>query len=149
MSGRSLGGNYRRLWTAGVVSNLGDGLAVVAYPWLASSITRSPAALALGSAEVLRDNAAQTLLPSIVATEDLERANGRMWGAEMVMNAFVGPPLARVLIGISLALPFLVDAGTFALAPVDGEGRGCAWRRDRRRPDVGHLSIRPVTARAT
>ncbi|MFN3218562.1 MAG: MFS transporter [Acidimicrobiales bacterium] len=201
MSGRSLGGNYRRLWTASVVSNLGDGLALVAYPWLASSITRSPiaiagvavatrlpwllftlpagvitdrvdrrrlvagmdtirfvltlvvglivlvgsdgladpaaladgsatgpsgaalalvllylAALALGSAEVLRDNSAQTLLPAIVAKEDLERANGRMWGAEMVMNAFVGPPLAGVLIGVSLALPFLVDAGTFALA---------------------------------
>jgi MFS family permease len=201
VSRRSLGGNYRRLWAASVVSNLGDGLAVVAYPWFASSITRSPiaiagvavatrlpwllftlpagvitdrvdrrrlvagmdairfvltlvvglivvagsdgladpaaladgsatgppgaalalvllyvAALALGSAEVLRDNSAQTLLPGIVAKDDLERANGRMWGAEMVMNAFVGPPLAGVLIGVSLALPFLVDAGTFALA---------------------------------
>lgn len=201
VSGRRLGRDYRRLWTAGVVSNLGDGLAVVAYPWLASALTRSPvaiagvavaarlpwmvfalpagvitdradrrrlvagmdafrcvltaivgsvvlagsggladpaapagadasgpagagvalallyvAALALGSAEVLRDNAAQTLLPAIVAEEDLERANGRMWGAEMVMNAFVGPPLAGVLIGTSLALPFLVDAGSFAVA---------------------------------
>lgn len=198
---RGLGSNYRRLWTASVVSNLGDGLSLVAYPWLASSITRDPvaiagvavatrlpwlvftlpagvitdrvdrrrlvagmdalrfvltlvvglvvvagsdsladpdaladgtaagpagagvalallylAALALGAAEVLRDNSAQTLLPSIVDKADLERANGRMWGAEMVANAFIGPPLAGVLIGVSLALPFLVDAGTFALA---------------------------------
>src|SRR5690606_1171311 len=37
------------------------------------------AALLLGSAEVLRDNAAQTILPSIVGKDVLEKANGRMW----------------------------------------------------------------------
>jgi hypothetical protein len=44
------------------------------------------AALLLGTAEVFRDNSAQTLLPAIVDKENLEKANGRMWGAEMVMN---------------------------------------------------------------
>lgn len=198
---RRLGINYWRLWTASVISNLGDGVSVIAYPWLASALTRSPihiaavavvtrlpwllfslpagvitdrvdrrrlvawmdvfrflftlgvaiavlltqdqlstpeeiaagiatppdiagmllvlvylAALLLGTAEVFRDNSAQTLLPSIVDKDHLEVANGRMWGAEMVMNSFIGPPLAGILIAVSFALPFFVDAGSFAVA---------------------------------
>lgn len=198
---RRLGVKYWKLWTASVISNLGDGVSIVAYPWLASSITRNPlhiaavavvtrlpwllfslpagvvtdrvdrrrlaawmdvfrfvftlgvaivvlvnqgsltspeeiaagtalppanaalllvliylAALLLGTAEVFRDNSAQTLLPAIVNKEDLEMANGRMWGAEMVMNSFIGPPLAGILIAVSFSLPFFVDAATFAAA---------------------------------
>jgi MFS family permease len=74
------------------------------------------AALLLGIAEVLRDNSAQTLMPAIVDTENLEKANGRLWGAEVVMNSFVGPPIAGLLLAIAFALPFFVDAGTFAVA---------------------------------
>ena len=194
-----LGANYWKLWTASVTSNLGDGVAMIAYPWLASAVTRNamlialiaiaqripwliftlPAgvitdrvdrrkimtatsvfrtvltlgvatvillnqdvlpspgdvaggaigepntvvyltllmsALAFGFAEVLYDNAAQTILPAIVEPERLEKANGRLWGAEMVMNQFVGPPLGSFLIGIAFALPFFFDAGTFAVA---------------------------------
>src|SRR5690606_36116729 len=67
-------------------------------------------------AEVLRDNAAQTILPALIPEEGLERANGRLWSVEMVMNLFVGTALAGVLIGISLALPFAVNAAAMALA---------------------------------
>ncbi len=191
---RGLGPNYRRLFSAHVISNLGDGMAIIAYPWLASAITRNPllialvpvmqrlpwllftlpagvitdrvdrrqliyrmdllrgvitlgvagailalgdglpapdeldtvegtrgglllavlaASLLLGCAEVLRDNSSQTILPAIVATDQLERANGRLWSAEMVANTFIGPPLGSVLLGVSFVLPFVVDAGTF------------------------------------
>lgn len=74
------------------------------------------AALLLGTAEVFRDNSAQTLMPSIVDSENLEKANGRMWGAEMVMNAFVGPPLGGILMAVAFSLPFFLDAGTFAVS---------------------------------
>lgn len=37
---KPLGPNYWKLWSASAVSNLGDGVAVIAYPWLASLITR-------------------------------------------------------------------------------------------------------------
>ena len=37
-----LGVNYWRLWVASVISNLGDGVAQIAYPWLASAVTRNP-----------------------------------------------------------------------------------------------------------
>jgi MFS family permease len=74
------------------------------------------ASLLLGFAEVLRDNSAQTLMPAIVVEEDLEKANGRLWGAEQVMNSFVGPPLGGFLLAIAFSLPFFVDAGTFGVA---------------------------------
>ena len=74
------------------------------------------ASLLLGCAEVLRDNTAQTLMPAVVDKSQLEKANGRMWAAETTMNSFVGPPLAGVLITVSLALPFLINAGLLAVS---------------------------------
>jgi hypothetical protein len=74
------------------------------------------AVLLLGFAEVLRDNAAQTFLPALVRPEALERANGSLWGAEMVANSFIGPPIGSLLLGVGFALPFFVNAGGFAVA---------------------------------
>lgn len=70
----------------------------------------------LGMAEVVRDNAAQTLLPAIVDQSDLEGANGLSWSAEQVMNQFIGPPLAGVLIALGVAVPFGINAVTFAIS---------------------------------
>ena len=42
-----LGVSYWKLWSATGISNLGDGVAAVAYPWLASAVTRSPFLIAL------------------------------------------------------------------------------------------------------
>lgn len=181
--------NFRLLLTSAGISNLGDGVSALAFPWLATLITRDPmliamvgfatrlpwllfaipagalidrfdrrqimlradlirlaltigvvaliinlpalppaqnealyvgalAALAflLGMAEVMRDNAAQTVLPSVVDASDLETANGRIWSVEKIMGSFAGPPLAGVLIALSVPAPFLLDAITFAVA---------------------------------
>ena len=43
----ALGKNYWRLFSAHAISNLGDGIAAIAYPWLASAVTRSPFLIAL------------------------------------------------------------------------------------------------------
>ena len=194
-----LGSKYWRLWSASAISNLGDGITSVAYPWLASAVTRSPlliaivgfasrlpwlvftlfagvisdrfdrrkiiirmdlvrgfltvivalvvmwkqselpklndlaggltvdtnyflytvlvvTALLFGLAEVLRDNTAQTILPSIVDKENLEKANGRLWSAESLTNTFIGPPLGSFIIGIAIFLPFWFDAASFFIA---------------------------------
>ena len=74
------------------------------------------ATLLLGMAEVLRDNSAQTLLPSIVGPDQLERANGRMYSVELVANTFAGPPLGSLLLAAAFAAPFFVDAATFFVA---------------------------------
>lgn len=74
------------------------------------------AAFLLGTAEVVRDNAAQTLLPAIVPKERLETANGRLWGVETATNSFLGPPLAGALVGVAAAVPFGVNAVLLATA---------------------------------
>ena len=43
---KKLGSSYWKLWTATAISNLGDGVSMVAYPWLASAVTRSPILIA-------------------------------------------------------------------------------------------------------
>jgi MFS family permease len=192
-----LGASYYKLFTGTVTSNLGDGMGTVAYPWLASAITRNPilvalvavaqrlpwllftlpagvitdrvdrrkammwmdvlrgvltvvvalavlgsqdvlpgpdevdavtgtrwglltvvlvATLLLGMAEVLRDNANQTIVPNIVRPDQLEKANGRIWSIEAVTNTFAGPPLGSVLLLVAFSLPFFVDAATFFVA---------------------------------
>ncbi len=195
-----LGPSYFKLFGASTVSNLGDGIGLLAYPWLASAVTRNPllislvavvqrlpwlvfslpagvitdrmsrrvlmlranaarfvitlgvafivlsrqdslpgpdqltsgdavaiddsvlyllillATLLLGVAEVFYDNAAQTFMPAVVHHDDLERANGRLWSTEQVANEFIGPPLGGFLLAVAFALPFFVDATTFALS---------------------------------
>jgi MFS family permease len=196
---KKLGSSYWKLWTATAISNLGDGVSMIAYPWLASAVTRSPILIAaagfasrlpwlvftlhagvltdrfdrrklivamdfmrgiltvfvglvvyfnrdsfpaldelttitnletnwpiyitllitaflFGLAEVLRDNSAQTLMPSVVDKENLETANGRMWSAESLTNSFIGPPLGSLLIGIAIFIPFFFDAASFFFA---------------------------------
>lgn len=177
-----LGLSYWKLWSASVVSNLGDGISVLAYPWLASLLTRDPvliagvavaqrlpwlvvslpagvlvdrsdrrvlmatmnalrcavtlavavavvvesmsipllylAVLVLGFAEVLYDNASQTIMPRLVPADRLERANGNLWGAEIVTNELVGPPLGGFLIAVAVSAPFFTDAATFGLSAV-------------------------------
>ncbi|WP_074256589.1 MFS transporter [Vannielia litorea] len=182
--------NFRLLFSATAVSNLGDGVSALAVPWLATLLTRDPVLIALvvfatrlpwflfsipagvlvdrrdrrrlmvqadmlrllltfgivalamrggggegaagvfalagltfllGSAEVVRDNAAQTFLPAVVDPADLERANGQLWSVEQVMGAFVGPPVAGVLIALAVPAPFVLDAVTFGVAA------WCVW----------------------
>ncbi len=45
-----LGASYRKLYTATALSNIGDGMAAIAYPWLATAITRNPILIALVAA---------------------------------------------------------------------------------------------------
>jgi MFS family permease len=42
-----LGASYRKLYAATAISNIGDGMAGIAYPWLATAITRNPLLVAM------------------------------------------------------------------------------------------------------
>jgi MFS family permease len=180
----------RWLVAASAVSNTGDGMALVALPWIASLLTREPllvglvgtsvqlawiggplivspiidrasrlwlmqtslilqsaiagvlggviligfdlgdwrlnesagylgiailmaAVLGLGVAEVVRDLAAEALLPEITSKESLERSNGRLLTAELIASRFVGQPLGGLLLTIGAAIPLLLDALSF------------------------------------
>jgi MFS family permease len=86
----------------------------VAVPWLFAVLLA--AALAVGTAEVFRDNAAQTMLPAMVPHAGLERANGRLWSVELIANALVGPVLGAFLIAAALPLPFALNAAAYGAA---------------------------------
>ncbi len=184
---------FRLLFSATAVSNLGDGVAALAFPWIATLLTRDPLLIALvtaatrlpwflfvipaglitdrndrrrlivqadllrlllsfgvialalripdsaaggqpggiailcglafliGCAEVIRDNAAQTLLPALVDKPDLEQANGQLWSVEQITGSFIGPPLAGALIAFAVPAPFALNAICFGLAA------WCVW----------------------
>ena len=175
-----LGPEFKKLWASRTVSNLGDGMTLVAGPLLAASLTRDPflisglafaqrlpwllfalvsgalvdrldrkrlmaavdffrsaavgflgiavlldyASLPLmyavffmvGTAETLFDTASVSVLPAVVRKEDLAKANGRLYSAQILANNMAGPPLGGLLFASAAALPFLLDAGTFAAA---------------------------------
>jgi MFS family permease len=100
------------VWRGAVLGVLG--LAVASGR--AGVLTLVLAALALGAGEVVFDNAAQTILPAIVAVETLESANGRLYAVELTANQFVGPPLGGLLFALGAALPILLDAGLLLVA---------------------------------
>jgi MFS family permease len=73
----------------------------------------------LGVGETLFDTAAQSVLPSVVATtDDLDRANGRLAAVELTTNQFIGPPLAAVIAGASLAGAVAGSAGLYLVAGI-------------------------------
>lgn len=175
-----LGPEYRKLWVASAVSNLGDGITLVAGPLLAATLTRDPVLIAgitfaqrlpwllfsllsgalvdrldrrltmgtvdllrfvllgvlglavlagwatlpllyavfflVGAAETFFANASLAIMPSIVPKEYLDRANGRLFAAELVTNQFAGGPIGGALFAVAAALPFLLDAGTFGVS---------------------------------
>jgi MFS family permease len=81
-----------------------------ALPWLVVLV------FAAGAAETIADTAAQAVLPTLVEADQLERANGRLFGAQTATNGFVGRPLGAVLFAAGAAWPFAFDAATFGLS---------------------------------
>lgn len=89
-------------------------LALLSPPGTRAALALACLALALGAAEVLRDNTAQSFLPAVVPKQSLESANGALWSAEQVAGQFAGPPLAGILIGTAIAAPFGLQAAVLA-----------------------------------
>lgn len=75
-------------------------------------------AFGLGVAETFFDTSAEALVPRLVDGDQLPPANGRLQALEWVGGAFVGPPLGAFLFAVFAALPFFVDAVSFAVAAV-------------------------------
>lgn len=90
------------------VAVLGDWATI----WLLYAIT-----FLTGVAEVVFDTSWQPILPAVVDDRDqLERANGLLFGSQTVNDQFAGPPIGGFLFAVSAALPILLDAATFLVA---------------------------------
>ncbi len=72
--------------------------------------------LLLAVCEVLFDMSAQAFLPAIVDDHLLEKANGRLYAAEVAANSFVGLPIGAWLFVIAAAAPFGLQAVALTLA---------------------------------
>jgi hypothetical protein len=122
--------------------------------WLALPLTPAPAegvsnpglyaalmlaAFVVGGAEVFRDNAAQTMLPALVPSDRLERANGQLWSAELLTNALIGPALGAFLIGVWLPLAFGLNAVAYGMAMLLVAGVAGNFRADR--GGAGHWRV--------
>ena len=72
MTTSRLGPSYRKLFISTVISNIGDGMSLIAYPWLASALTRNPLLIA-GVALVQRLPWLIFTLPAGVITDRVDR----------------------------------------------------------------------------
>ena len=107
--------------TANVVRAIGVAVLAVA---VALGLESSPAAiwalyavaLLLGTAETIYDTCAQSILPQVVARDQLPRANGRLLAAELTANEFVGPPLGGLLVAAGVAAAFATPSALWAAA---------------------------------
>jgi MFS family permease len=72
------------------------------------------AGLCLGSAQVVFDNASQSVLPALVARDLLPRANGSLYVVQVISGSFVGLPAGSALFALAPVAPFAADAASFA-----------------------------------
>jgi len=72
----------------------------------------------LGTAEMFADNASQTLLPMIVAREDLAVANSRLQTGFITVNQLAGPPVGAAVFAAGAAGPFATQAVLVLLGTV-------------------------------
>ena len=75
-------------------------------------------AASLASAEAVVDSSSMALVPATVDKRDLERAGSLLSSTELITNGLMGPPLGGLLFGIAVAVPFGIDAASFAAAAV-------------------------------
>jgi len=117
------------------------GIAVVVATDNMSLLILYAAVFGVGVLETLFDTAAMSLTPSLVEPDQLEHANARINGAQIAANEFIGPPVGAALFAIAAAVPFGVNAVTFAVSVVVLLTVGGRFRpqRIKRRSVVGDI----------
>ncbi len=72
----------------------------------------------IGTADVVTDTALQSVIPTILNKDQLERGNSRFQMSDTVLQQFIGMPLGAAFFVISASLPFGLNALGFAIAAV-------------------------------
>ncbi|NYF59148.1 MFS transporter [Micromonospora purpureochromogenes] len=72
----------------------------------------------INTGEIVFRSASQAMLPALVPRARLERANGWLGGGTTLMNGMLAGPLGGFLFLVAESIPFLVNAGTYALSAV-------------------------------
>ena len=152
---RGLGPRYWKLFSASAISNLGDGMSLIAYPWLASAVTRNPLLIGLVTAA----NRLPWLvfsLPAGVITDRVDRR--RTMVACDLLRAGVhrrhraggvrrpGEPAEPWRAGLRDRHPHRSVRPVARLHPAARDGRGAA-RQLRADAHAGHRADEPAGAR--
>jgi len=96
-------------------------------------------ALSIGVAETIYDTSAQSIVPQMVHRDQLARANGRLYAAELAANEFIGPPLAGFLAAAGAVFAFAAPAALWAVAS--------AKRTSARLASAKRTSAKPASVR--
>lgn len=97
-------------------------IAVLALLAVAIAVDSAPIAVVLvamfllGTAEVFADNSTSTLVPMLVARDDLAVANSRVMTGVITINQLAGPPIGAFLFTAGHFVPFATQALTGVLA---------------------------------
>jgi MFS family permease len=91
-------------------------VAVLAAAGLVGILVLAVMAFGLGACEVVFANASQAVLPDIVPPSLLHKANANVYTVTAIGQQFAGPPVGSLLFAVAVALPFGLDAGSFALS---------------------------------
>jgi len=89
-------------------------LTVLIMTRMAGIAVLAAAGFLIGCAEVVYSNAEQSALPALVPADLLPRANGNQQVVLTIGETFAGPPLGSALFAVRAALPFGLDALSFA-----------------------------------
>jgi MFS family permease len=92
------------------------GVAILTVAGAAGVPAVAAAAFLLGACEVVFTSAAQAVLPDLVPKPLLHKANGNLQSVTTIGEQFAGPPLGSLLFAARAALPFVLDAVTFAMS---------------------------------
>ena len=72
----------------------------------------------IGAGETVFITASQSAIPSFVAADQLDDANGRLQAADDVGREFVGPPLGSLIFRLATWIPFVADAVSYLVSAV-------------------------------
>lgn len=107
------------MWRVSTVQGIAVGAfafwALVALPPLWTLVVL---AFLLGAGETLYRTASTSLVPDIVRSTHLDRANSRLQGVQMVGFQFLGPLAGAAIFAAATGAPFVVDALSFVAAAV-------------------------------
>ena len=72
----------------------------------------------IGTADVFNDTALQSLIPTILDKEKIERGNSRFQISDTVLQQFIGVPVGSVLFVLAAFVPFGLNALGFVIAAI-------------------------------
>lgn len=99
--------------------------------------------LLFGLGETVFDNATTTVTPSLVTRDQLDRANGRMQSAEIVLQNFIATPIAGFLFVAAIALPLWLTGAGFLISALLVLTIPAAAARAHQLGDEGEAASRP------